>query len=106
LIRSSDKDKQVTQYQPITKNDIPDWVVQHLEGINGELGRMDALIQDAKEKNFEIRTALPELAQAEEGLITRQNEIFDRIYLGVEMMERAQFEKHSDIVNSISSICG
>jgi hypothetical protein len=98
LILSTDKDKQVTQYQPITKNDIPDWVIQLLEGIDGELGRMDALIQEAREKNFEIRTALPELAQAYEGLITRQNEIYDAIYLGVEKMERAQFEKNSDIV--------
>jgi hypothetical protein len=38
------------------------------------------------------------LAKAYEGLIIRQNEISDAIYLGVETMERAQFEKHSDIV--------
>ncbi|KAF8541860.1 hypothetical protein BDD12DRAFT_877685 [Trichophaea hybrida] len=98
LILSSDKDKQVTQYQPITKNDIPDWVIQLLDGINGELGRIDAFIQEAKEKNFEIRSALPELAQAYEGLINRQNEIYDPICQGVEKMERAQFAKHSDIV--------
>jgi hypothetical protein len=33
---------------------MPDWVIQLLERINGELGQMDALIQDAREKNFEI----------------------------------------------------
>jgi hypothetical protein len=38
------------------------------------------------------------LAQAYEGLIIRQNEIYDAICLGVEKMERAQFSKHSDIV--------
>jgi hypothetical protein len=27
LILSSDTDKQVTQYQPITRKDIPDWVI-------------------------------------------------------------------------------
>jgi len=52
LILSSDKDKQVTQYQPITRKDIPDWVIELLDGINGELGRMDALIQEAREKKF------------------------------------------------------
>src|ERR1700687_3765102 len=98
VILSSDKDKQVTQYQPITRKDIPDWVIQLLDGINGELGRMDALIQEAKEKNFEIQTALPEFAQAYEGLIIRQNEIYDAMSLGVEKMERAQFANHSDIV--------
>ena len=98
LILSSDKDKQVTQYQPITRKDMPDWVIELLDGINGELGRMDALIQEAREKNFEIQTALPGLAKAYEGLIIRQNEIYDAVHLGVEKMERAQFEKHSDIV--------
>jgi hypothetical protein len=97
-ILHTDKDKQVTQYKPITKNDIPDWVIQLLEGIDGELGRMDALIQEAREKNCEIRTTLPEVAQAYEGLITWQNEIYEAIHLGVEKMERAQFEKNSDIV--------
>jgi hypothetical protein len=37
LILSSDKEKQVTQYQPITRKDIPDWVIELLDGINGEL---------------------------------------------------------------------
>jgi hypothetical protein len=59
---------------------------------------MDALIQESSEKKFEIGTALPELAQAYDGLITRQNEIYDAIHLGVEKMERAHFEKNSDIV--------
>jgi hypothetical protein len=36
LIWSSDRDQQVTQYQPIMKDDIPDWVNQCLEGIDGE----------------------------------------------------------------------
>ena len=45
---------------------------------------MDALHQEAREKNFEIRTALPEVAQSYEGLITRQNEIYYAIHLGVE----------------------
>jgi hypothetical protein len=98
LILSSDKDKQVSRHQPITKKDIPDWVIRLLDGINGELGRMDALIQEARQRNFEIQTALPELAQAYEGLINRQNEIYDAVCQGVEKMERAQFEKHSDIV--------
>ena len=98
LILSSNKDKQVTQYQPITRKDIPDWVIELLDGINGELGQMDALIQEAREKNFEIQTALPGLAKAYESLIIRQNEIYDAICQGVEQMERAQLEKHSDIV--------
>ena len=38
LIQSSNKDKQVTQYQPITRKDIPDWVNELLDGINWELG--------------------------------------------------------------------
>ena len=38
LILCSNKIKQVAQYQPITKNDIPDWVIQLLDGIKGELG--------------------------------------------------------------------
>jgi hypothetical protein len=38
LILSSDKDKQVTQYQPFTRKGIPDWVIEQLDGINGELG--------------------------------------------------------------------
>ena len=54
LILSSDKDKQVTQYQPITRKDIPDWVIELLDGINRELGRIDVFIQEAREKNFEI----------------------------------------------------
>jgi hypothetical protein len=37
LILSTDKDKQVTQYQPIIKNDIPDRVIKVLDGIIGEL---------------------------------------------------------------------
>jgi hypothetical protein len=98
LISSSDNSKQVTQYQLITKNDILDWVIQLLEGMDGEWGRMDALIQEAMEKNFELPKALPELAEACEGLSTQHNEIYDAIYLGVEKMERAQFEKNSDMV--------
>jgi hypothetical protein len=38
------------------------------------------------------------LAEAYEGLIIRQNEIYDAVYLGVEKMEWAPFGKHSDIV--------
>jgi hypothetical protein len=63
LILSSDKDKQVTQSQRITRKDILDWVIELLDGINGELGRMDALIQEAREKNFEIQMALPGLTK-------------------------------------------
>ena len=59
---------------------------------------MDALIEEAREKKFEIQMALPELAQAYKGLITWQNEIYDAISLGVEKMERVQFKKHSDII--------
>ena len=59
---------------------------------------MDAHIQEARETNMEIQTAIPGLAKAYEGLIIRQNEIYNSVYLGVEQMERAQFEKHSDIV--------
>ena len=91
LVLSTDKDKQVMPYQPITKNNIPDCVIHLLNGIDGELERMDTLIQEAREKKFEIQTALPELAQAYKGLIARQNEIYDAICLGVEKMERAQF---------------
>jgi hypothetical protein len=59
---------------------------------------MNALIQEAREKNFEIQTAIPELAHAYQRLITRQIKIYDTIYLAVEQMERAQFERNSDIV--------
>ena len=59
---------------------------------------MDALIQEARQKNFEIQMALPDLAIAYEGLIGRQNEIYDAICQGVEKIERAQFGKYSNIV--------
>jgi hypothetical protein len=72
LILSRDKDTWVTQYQPITRKDIPDWVIELLDQINGELGRMDALIQDARENNFEIQTAFQGVAKAYERLIIRQ----------------------------------
>jgi hypothetical protein len=98
LILSSDKDKQVTEYQPITRKDIPDWVIELLDGINRELGRMDALIQETREKNVVIQTALQGLAKAYEDLIIRKNKIYDAFHLEVEKMERAQFKKHSDIV--------
>jgi hypothetical protein len=58
-----------------------------------------------KKENFKIQMALPELALAYEGLITKQNEIYDAVYLGVEMMERAQFEKQSDIIIQCQSLC-
>jgi hypothetical protein len=67
---------------------------------------MDGLIQEAREKTFETQTALPGLAKAYEGLIIRQNEIYNAVHLGVEKMERAQFEMHSDIAIQISSVCG
>jgi hypothetical protein len=38
LILSSDKNKQVTQYQPITSKDILDWVIEPMDGINMKLG--------------------------------------------------------------------
>ena len=59
---------------------------------------MDVFIQEAREKNFEVQMTLPELTQAYKGLIIIQNEIYDAICQGVENMDRAQFEKHSDIV--------
>jgi hypothetical protein len=34
----SDKDKRMTQYHPITRKDIPDWVIELLDRIDGELG--------------------------------------------------------------------
>jgi uncharacterized protein YxeA len=37
LVLLTDMDKQVTQYQPITRKDIPDWVIELLDEINGEL---------------------------------------------------------------------
>jgi hypothetical protein len=98
LILTSEKDKQVTQYQPITRKDILDWVIELLDGINMELGRMDARIQESRENNFEIQTALPGLAKAYEGVIIGQNETYNAVRLGVEKMERAQFEKHSDMI--------
>ena len=70
--------------------------------------RDNALIPSRRQKkeNFEIQTALPELALAYEGLITKQNEIYDAVCLGVEKIERAQFEKHSDIIIQSQSLCG
>jgi hypothetical protein len=58
------------------------------------------------QENFEIQTALPELALAYKGLITKQNEIYNGVYPGVEKMERAQFEKHSNIIIQSQSLCG
>jgi hypothetical protein len=98
LILSSNKDKQDTQYQAITRKDIPDWVIELLDGINREHWQIDALIHDATEKNFEIQTALPELPKAYKSLIIRQNEIYNAICQRVEKMGRVQLEKHSDIV--------
>jgi hypothetical protein len=37
LICSSNQGKLVTQYQPNMKNDILESIMQHLDGINGEL---------------------------------------------------------------------
>jgi hypothetical protein len=59
---------------------------------------MDTLIQEARKKNFEIQTVLPELAQAYTGLIIRQNDMYDAICLEMEKMERAQFEMNSKTV--------
>jgi hypothetical protein len=36
-IRSSNKDKLVTQYQAIAKKNILEWVIQIVEGINRQL---------------------------------------------------------------------
>jgi hypothetical protein len=57
-----------------------------------------------KKENFEIQTALPELALAYEGFITKQNEIHDAVCLGVEKMARAQFDKHSDSIIQSQSL--
>jgi hypothetical protein len=69
--------------------------------------RDNALIPSRRQKkeNFEIQTALPELALAYKGLITKQNELYNAVYLGVEKMEMAQFEKHSDIIIQSQSLC-
>jgi hypothetical protein len=42
-----------------------------LDGINTELKWMNDFFQDAREKNFEIHSAIPELTQAYTGLIIR-----------------------------------
>ena len=59
---------------------------------------MHARIQEAREKEFGIQTALPELAKAFKGLITWQNEIYKAICLWVEKILRVQFKKHSNII--------
>jgi hypothetical protein len=59
---------------------------------------MHALIQEARKKNFKIQMVLPELAQCYEGLIIRQNEIYNIICLGIEMMQWAQYKRYCDIV--------
>jgi hypothetical protein len=59
----------------------------------------------SKKEYFEIQTALAELALAYEGLITKQNEIYHAVCLGVEKMERAEFEKHFDIIIQSQSVC-
>jgi CRISPR/Cas system-associated protein Cas7 (RAMP superfamily) len=87
LILSTDKNMKVRRYQPITKNDVPYWVTQLLDGIHGELEGMDALMQETREKNFEIQMALQELAEAYNGPNDRQNEIYDAVCLEVEKME-------------------
>ena len=70
--------------------------------------RDNALIPSRRQKkvNFEIQTALPELALTYEGLITKQNEIYGAVCLGVEKMERALFEKNSNIIVQSQSLCG
>jgi hypothetical protein len=50
------------------------------------------------QENFKIQTAFPESALAYEGLITKQNEIYNAVCLGGENEEQAQFENHSDII--------
>jgi hypothetical protein len=45
-----------------------------------------------------IQMALQELAQAHEGLIIRQNEIYDPMFKGMNKTERAQFKMHSNII--------
>jgi hypothetical protein len=65
----------VTQYLPIRRKDIQGWVIELLDGINGELRCMDTLIQAVREKIFVIQTALPGLAKDYKGFMIRQNEI-------------------------------
>jgi hypothetical protein len=67
---------------------------------------MNTLIQEAGETYFKIQTTLLELTQVYEGLVARKNEIYDAICLKVVKMERAQFEKHSDIIIQSQSHCG
>jgi hypothetical protein len=78
-ILSSNKDMQVTQYQPIRRNDILGWVMELLDGNNKELGRMDALIKVTRQSNWEIQTALPRLGKDYEGLIISQGKILNAL---------------------------
>jgi len=48
--------------------------------------------------NFQIETTLPDLAQVYKGLVAKQNMIYHAICLKGEMMEKAQFEKDSNII--------
>jgi hypothetical protein len=73
LILSCHKDKQVTHHQLMTRKDVLDWIIELLDGINREFGQMDALIQEAREYNFQIQTALPGLAIAYDSHMIKQN---------------------------------
>src|ERR1700681_173128 len=98
LVVSDDKGKEVVRYEPILRNDIPDWVVSLINSIEAELNRMDVLITQTQGSNIKIREALPELVRAYEALVSRQNEIYDAVALGVDNLQRAQLEHYSDIV--------
>jgi hypothetical protein len=69
----------VTQFQPITRKDIPDWAIELWNAINEELASLDTLIEEAMEKYFKIQMVLPEMAKTYKGLIIGQNEICDDI---------------------------
>jgi hypothetical protein len=98
LVVAGDRGKEVVRYEPIVRNDIPDWVVSLINSIEAELNRMDALITQTQGSNIKIREALPELVRAYEALVSRQNEIYDAVALGVDNLQRAQLEHYSDIV--------
>jgi hypothetical protein len=59
---------------------------------------MDAHLQETRENNSEIQMALPGLAEACEGNIARQNEIYNAVHLGEEKIDRSPSKNHSDIV--------
>lgn len=63
-------------------------------------------MEEVQEKNLPIRMALLELTNPYEGLVLKQNEIYDDIWHRVDKMKWTQFKKHSDMVIQSQVLAG